>query len=85
MIIFSVVKETHGWAVRMGERMTTPFWSRDLAIQEAHCLADAIRSHGEVAKVVVEGAAPNVAQMTANDVRWTQRHARSPGRWAGAR
>lgn len=85
MIIFSVVRETHGWSVRMGERMTTPFWSRDLAIQEAHCLADAIRCHGERAKVVVEGPAPNEEQMTANDARWTQRNARSPGRWAGAR
>ena len=85
MIIFSVVQETHGWSVRMDERMTTPFWSRDLAIQEAHCLADAIRRHGQRAKVVVEGAAQNDEQMAANDMRWTQRNARSPGRWAGAR
>ena len=56
MIIFNVVKERHGWAIRMDERMITPFWSRDLAIREANCLARAIRCHGECAEVIVEGA-----------------------------
>jgi hypothetical protein len=41
MITFNVVKEQHGWAIRMDERMITPFWSRDLAIREANCLARA--------------------------------------------
>ena len=59
MITFDVVKEQHGWAIRMGERMKTLFWSRDLAIREANCLADAIRRHGECAEVIVEGADPN--------------------------
>lgn len=59
MITFDVVREEHGWAIRMGKRMTTPFWSRDQAIREANCLADAIRCHGECAEVVVEGADPN--------------------------
>jgi len=59
VITFNVVKEQYGWAIRTGECMTTPFWSRDLAIQEANCLADAIRCHGEYAEVVVEGADPN--------------------------
>ena len=54
MITFSVVKESHGWAIRLGERMTTPFRLRELAIREAKCLADAIRRHGECAEVVVE-------------------------------
>jgi len=58
MITFNVVKEPHGWAVRMGQRMTTPFWSRDLAIREANCLADALRRHGECAEVIVEGGEP---------------------------
>jgi hypothetical protein len=57
MITFKVVKEQHGWAIRMGERMTMPFWSRDLAVREANSLADAIRCHGE--EVMVEGAEPN--------------------------
>ena len=54
MITFEVVKEQYGWAIRMGERMKTLFWSRDLAIREANCLADAIRCHGECAEVLVE-------------------------------
>lgn len=56
MITFKVVKEQHGWAIRMGERMMMPFWSRDLAIREANCLAAAIRCHGEHAEVIVDGA-----------------------------
>ena len=59
MITFDVVKEQHGWAVRMGECMKTLFWSRDSAIREANCLAAAIRCHGECAEVIVEGADPN--------------------------
>ena len=59
MLTFRVVKEKHGWAIRMGECMITPFWSRDLAVREASCLADTIRCHGECAEVIVEGAAPN--------------------------
>jgi hypothetical protein len=53
MITFNVVKEQHGWAIRMDKRMMTPFWSRDLAIREANCLARAIRCHGECAEVIV--------------------------------
>jgi len=58
MITFNVVKEQYGWAVRTGTCMTTPFWSRELAINEANCLADAIRRHGACAEVVIEGADP---------------------------
>jgi hypothetical protein len=59
MITFNVVKEQHGWAIRMDKRMMTPFWSRGLAIREANCLARAIRRHGERAEVIVEGAVPS--------------------------
>ena len=59
MIIFNVVKERHGWAIRMDERMMTPFWSKDLAIREANCLARAIRGHGECAEVIVDGTVPS--------------------------
>ena len=55
MITFKVVKEQHGWAIRMGEGVTTPFWSRDSAVREAHCLAGAIRCHGERTEVIIEG------------------------------
>ena len=55
MLAFNVVKERHGWAVRVCDQMTTPFWSRDLAIREAVSLAEAIRRHGQFAEVIVEG------------------------------
>ncbi len=55
MITFKVMKEQHGWAVRMGEGVMTPFWSRDSAIRQAHCLAAAIRCHGERTEVIIEG------------------------------
>jgi hypothetical protein len=59
MITFHVVKEEHGWAIWMNDRMVTPFWSRDLAICEANRLAHAIRCHGEYTEVVVEEADPS--------------------------
>jgi hypothetical protein len=54
MVTFKVVKERHGWAVRMGEQMTTPFWSRGLAVREADCIAAGIRRHGVVVEVLIE-------------------------------
>jgi len=58
MHMFRVVKEPNGWAIRLNSGMMTPFWSRDLAVQEANCLCDALRGHGVGAKVVVEGVDP---------------------------
>lgn len=78
MITFNVVKETHGWAIRMGERMTTPFWSRELAIREAYCLADAIGFHGECTEVIVEGADPAVQPR-----KWSLALLETPPRAAG--
>jgi hypothetical protein len=69
MITFNVVKEQHGWAIRMAERMMTPFWSRDLAIREANCLARAIRCHGECAEVIVEDAVPSEPLTKSADTR----------------
>ena len=54
MVTFRVVKEKHGWAVRMGESMTTPFWSQGVAIREAGGMAAGIRRHGVVAEVLIE-------------------------------
>ena len=54
MHTFKVVKEPYGWAVRVDPGMSTPFWSRVAAIQQADCLCSAIRSHGEAAEVVIE-------------------------------
>jgi hypothetical protein len=69
VIVFSVVKERYGWSVRMGDRMTTPFWSRDVAVREANILAQAIRRHGELAQVSLEEAVfsdpePEIAALT---------------------
>ena len=55
MITFKVVKETHGWSVRLGEQMTTPFWSKASAVQEANRLAETLGAHGEYAEVLVDG------------------------------
>jgi hypothetical protein len=54
MITFKVVKEQHGWAVRTGEQMSTPFWSRVLAIREAGRMAAGIRRHGALTEVLIE-------------------------------
>jgi hypothetical protein len=56
MITFKVVKDAHGWAVRMGEQMSTPFWSRVLAIREADQMAARIRRHGALTEVLIEDA-----------------------------
>jgi len=81
MVTFTVVRATHGWAVCVDERMTTPFWSRDLAIQEAYDLAGAIRCHGAGVKVVIEEFRPAAAREPAGEPPiW-----RSPRRWADAR
>ena len=58
LITFNVIKEKHGWAVRMGDCMTTPFRSKHQAVREANCLADAIRGHGVRTEVIVEDAEP---------------------------
>jgi hypothetical protein len=58
MHTFKVVKEAYGWAVRTDCGMSTPFWSRAIAIQEANALCAALRTHGEAAEVVVEAADP---------------------------
>jgi hypothetical protein len=61
MITFSVMKEQNGWSIRMGEWSMTPFWSKDLAIREANCLAEAIRRNGECTEVIIDGTDPNGA------------------------
>ncbi|HXQ46828.1 MAG TPA: hypothetical protein VN806_09440 [Caulobacteraceae bacterium] len=54
MHTYKVVKEPHGWAVRLGDGMCTPFWSKAKAIREAGRLCEALRLHGVAAEVVVE-------------------------------
>jgi hypothetical protein len=71
MHTFKVVKESNGWAVRLGEGMTTPFWSRKLAVMEADRLCAALRRHGEGARVVIDpnelGEAPRTFDRFAED------------------
>ena len=83
MITFDVVKEQHGWAIRMGG-MKTLFWSRNLAIREANCLADAIRSHGECAEVFVEGADLDEPLKGIKGSKSSRPDALLRGRWAGS-
>ena len=54
----------------MGERMTTTFRSREVAIREAYCLADAIGCHGECTEVIVEDADPAVQPRKSNSALW---------------
>lgn len=58
MHTFKVVREPYGWAIRVGEGMSAPFRSREIAVQEAQCLCDALRRHGELAQVTVEPIEP---------------------------
>jgi hypothetical protein len=83
MITFNVVKEPCGWAIRMGERMATPFWSKEVAIREANALADAIRCHGECAAVVVEGVEPDVTTMRFSGSSSSRLAAVPRRRWTG--
>jgi len=76
MHTFKVVKEPFGWAVRVGEGMSTPFRSRELAVQEANCLCEALRRHGETAEVMVETSARAAASASGAGERlnafWTR-------------
>lgn len=61
MHTFKVVKEPHGWAVRLDPGMCTPFWSQALAVREAEQLCRSLRAHGVAAEVVVQAERPTVA------------------------
>jgi hypothetical protein len=81
MITFNVVKEPHGWAIRMDHRMTTPFRSRDMAVAAANSLADAIRHHGECTEVIVEGVDASTPSGQIQDPNRSRPHA--PARRTG--
>jgi len=55
MITYAVVQEPHGWAIRVGGHMTSPFRSRESAVRKANQLATALRRHGQTASVMIEG------------------------------
>lgn len=49
MIIFDVVKEPYGWAVRCEDGMMTPVWCRAMAIEQAQRMVDTLIRHGQSA------------------------------------
>ena len=54
MIVFSVVKEPYGWAVRNDARMMRPACSRALAVEEAQRMVAALHRHGQPAQLRFE-------------------------------
>ena len=85
MVTFAVVKQKYGWAVRAGECMSTPFWSRDLAIREAKGLAESIGRHGECTEVIVEGADREDSSSTTLGSSTSRLNALLERRWVSAR
>jgi hypothetical protein len=67
VLTFKIVKEDFGWAVRIGDGMTTPFWSRAAAVREAHELCERMRRHGVAAEVVSEDGVPSRPVSAATD------------------
>ena len=77
MLTFNVVREPYGWAIRMGDRMSTPYRSRLSAIRDAHGLAGAIRRQGGCTQVVVEDDEPSrilAGSDHAGRVAWESAH-----------
>ena len=60
MIIFSVVKEPYGWAVRRDAQMMTPACDRIAALEEAERMVSALHRHGQSAQVRCEAEPPLV-------------------------
>ncbi len=54
MIMFRIVKEPYGWAVRRDEQMMMPAACRSVAIEEAERMVAALRRHGQPAQLWFE-------------------------------
>ena len=54
MIIFRVVKEPYGWAVRRDAQMMMPACSRATAVEEAERMVAALKRHGQFAQMQFE-------------------------------
>jgi len=54
MIMFNIVKEPYGWAVRRDAQMMMPAYSRTAAIEEAERMVAALRGHGKTAQMQCE-------------------------------
>jgi|HubBroStandDraft_1064217.scaffolds.fasta_scaffold2045785_2 hypothetical protein len=59
MHTFEVVRQSHGWAVRLGPGMSVPFRTRPMAIREAERLCASLRRHGVTASVGIEPESPS--------------------------
>jgi len=57
MIIFSVVKEPYGWAVRRDAQMMMPACSRAVAVDEAERMVAVLRRDGQLAQLCFESEA----------------------------
>jgi hypothetical protein len=53
-IVFQVVKEPYGWAIRQSHQMMRPAWCKSLAVEEARRMVEALRRRGELAEVWIE-------------------------------
>jgi len=56
MIIFAIVKEPYGWAVRRDECMMMPASCRAAAIAAAEQMVRALGSQGQWAQLLLDGA-----------------------------
>ena len=72
MYTFRVVGENKGWAVRVGDGMSTPFRTKDMAIWEAQRLCDELKRHGVGAEVVVQDALAGCASRRSPIARQAQ-------------
>lgn len=57
MIIFSIVKEPYGWAVRRDALMMMPACSRAVAVDEAERMIALLRRDGQPAQLCFEPSA----------------------------
>jgi hypothetical protein len=69
----------------MGEGMTTPFWSKAIAVREANCLANAIRCHGACAEVIVADEDLNELSRTSVGASLVRQRTGRQNRWPDAR
>ena len=66
MIVFEIVKEPYGWAVRRDDCMMMPAACRAAAVAAAEQMVRALRHRGERAVLQFEGAKVNAA-LAGND------------------
>ncbi|NJC08242.1 hypothetical protein [Polymorphobacter fuscus] len=55
MIVFEVVKDANGWAVRRDRTMMMPASCRDAAVAAAERMVNACARHGQIAQLHMVG------------------------------